>query len=56
MEIMNGLRLIYKKKINCYWKYENVAEVQKQYRREFQADPPTDQHDLECIGLKISLK
>ncbi|GBO04580.1 hypothetical protein AVEN_205426-1 [Araneus ventricosus] len=23
------------------WKYENVAEVQRQYRREFQEDPPT---------------
>lgn len=27
--------------LKCYWKYENAVEVQRQFRREYQDDPPT---------------
>ena len=27
--------------LKCYRKYENVVEVQRQFRRQFQIDPPT---------------
>lgn len=25
--------------MKCYWKYDNIAETQRQYRMLFQADP-----------------
>ncbi|GBN70631.1 hypothetical protein AVEN_206261-1 [Araneus ventricosus] len=40
---MSGPRLTFEKIkfiLKCYWKDENLAEVQKQYRRKFQEDPP----------------
>ena len=27
--------------IKCYWKHENIMEVQRQFRRHFHKDPPT---------------
>ena len=27
--------------LKCYWKYENAVEVQRQFRREFNKEPPT---------------
>ncbi|CAM1299642.1 Uncharacterised protein r2_g956 [Pycnogonum litorale] len=27
--------------LKCYWKYENAVEVQRQFRTEFQREPPT---------------
>jgi transposase len=41
---MADLRLNSEKRkfvLKCYWKCENVVEVQRQFRREFQTDPPT---------------
>ena len=26
--------------LKCYWKYENTVEVQRQFSREFQEEPP----------------
>ena len=27
--------------LKCYWKYENTVEVQRQFKREFNKEPPT---------------
>jgi hypothetical protein len=27
--------------LKCYWKYKNVTEVQREFTREFQRNPPT---------------
>lgn len=28
-------------RLKCYWKCENIAELQRQFRAKFQTDPPT---------------
>ncbi|XP_076305614.1 uncharacterized protein LOC143222676 [Tachypleus tridentatus] len=41
---MEEARLSFEKRkfiLKCYWKCENVAEVQRRFRRELQTDPPT---------------
>ena len=41
---MADVRLTFEERkfvIKCYWKYENVTEVQRQFRRQFQRTPPT---------------
>lgn len=27
--------------LKCYWEWENIVEGQREFRREFQTDPPT---------------
>ncbi|CAI9738053.1 Hypothetical predicted protein [Octopus vulgaris] len=44
MELMMADKLSFEQRkftLKCYWKCENVVEVQREFRREFQANPPT---------------
>ena len=38
--------------LKCYWKCENTVDVQKQFRREFQRDPPM-RLTITCIRDKF---
>ncbi|WKY15422.1 hypothetical protein Q1695_000698 [Nippostrongylus brasiliensis] len=42
--VMSGSRLAFEKRkfiLKCYWKYENLREVQRQFAEHFSKEPPT---------------
>jgi hypothetical protein len=38
--------------LKCYWKYKNLTEVQREFTREFQRNPPM-RHTIACIRNKF---